>query len=92
MRFELKTGRTHQIRVHSAFIGHPIVGDKVYGFKKQRFDLNGQLLHSKEITFTHPKTGESMHFDSELPDYFRRILSVLKNNYILLYFVYFFEY
>lgn len=78
VRFELKTGRTHQIRVHSAFIGHPIVGDKVYGFKKQRFDLNGQLLHSKEITFTHPKTGESMHFDSELPDYFRRILSVLK--------------
>ena len=78
VRFELKTGRTHQIRVHSAFIGHPIVGDKVYGFKKQRFDLNGQLLHSKEITFTHPKTGESMHFDSELPDYFRRNLSVLK--------------
>ncbi|MGN0783155.1 MAG: RluA family pseudouridine synthase [Christensenellales bacterium] len=78
VRFELKTGRTHQIRVHSAFIGHPIVGDKVYGFKKQRFDLNGQLLHSKEITFTHPKTGESMHFDSELPDYFRRILLVLK--------------
>lgn len=78
VRFELKTGRTHQIRVHSAFIGHPIAGDKVYGFKKQRFDLNGQLLHSKEITFTHPKTGESMHFDSELPDYFRRILSVLK--------------
>lgn len=78
VRFELKTGRTHQIRVHSAFICHPIVGDKVYGFKKQRFDLNGQLLHSKEITFTHPKTGESMHFDSELPDYFRRILSVLK--------------
>lgn len=78
VRFELKTGRTHQIRVHSAFVGHPIVGDKVYGFKKQRFDLNGQLLHSKEITFTHPKTGESMHFDSELPDYFRRIVSVLK--------------
>ena len=78
VRFELKTGRTHQIRVHSAFIGHPIVGDKVYGFTKQRFDLNGQLVHSKEITFTHPKTGESMHFDSELPDYFRRILSVLK--------------
>lgn len=78
VRFELKTGRTHQIRVHSAFIGHPIVGDKVYGFKKQRFDLNGQLLHSKEITFTHPKTDDSMHFDSELPDYFRRILSVLK--------------
>lgn len=78
VRFELKTGRTHQIRVHSAFIGHPIVGDKVYGFKKQRFDLNGQLLHSKEITFTHPKTEDSMHFDSELPDYFRRILSVLK--------------
>lgn len=78
VRFELKTGRTHQIRVHSAFIGHPIVGDKVYGFKKQRFDLNGQLLHSKEIIFTHPKSGESMHFDSELPDYFSRILSILK--------------
>lgn len=78
VRYELKTGRTHQIRVHSAFIGHPIVGDKTYGFKKQKFELDGQLLHSKEIVFTHPKTKETMHFDSELPNYFKRILQILK--------------
>lgn len=80
VRYELKTGRTHQIRVHSAYIGHPIVGDKAYGFKRQRFVLDGQLLHSKELQFAHPKTGEIMKFNSDLPDYFSRILTILKNN------------
>lgn len=78
VKFELKTGRTHQIRVHSAFLGHPIVGDKVYGFKKQRFALNGQLLHSKEIEFRHPKTGDTLHFEASLPGYFEKVLDVLK--------------
>lgn len=78
VKYELKTGRTHQIRVHSAFLGHPIVGDKAYGFKRQRFNLVGQLLHSKILEFTHPRTGELMRFESELPDYFLNVLSVLK--------------
>jgi len=78
VKYELKTGRTHQIRVHSAYIGHPIVGDKTYGFKRQRFALEGQLLHSKEIQFIHPRTGELMRFETELPPYFLKILSILK--------------
>lgn len=68
MRFELKTGRTHQIRVHAKYIGHPVVGDPVYGYATQRFRLNGQLLHSKELYLTDMK-GERMKFESELPDY-----------------------
>lgn len=75
----LETGRTHQIRVHMASIGHSIVGDPVYGAKKERFKTNGQLLHAKTIGFTHPKTGELMSFDSELPEYFTDILKKLKN-------------
>jgi 23S rRNA pseudouridine1911/1915/1917 synthase len=77
MKFELKTGRTHQIRVHASFLGHPVVGDKAYGFKKQKFVLNGQLLHSKIIEFTHPVTKEHMRFESQLPDYFLKVLSTL---------------
>ena len=78
VKFELTTGRTHQIRVHTQYLGHPIVGDKTYGFKNQRFDLAGQLLHSKEIRFNHPVTGVQMNFESELPDYFKNVLSKLK--------------
>lgn len=74
VKFELKTGRTHQIRVHSKYLGHPIVGDLTYGFKKQRYKLNGQLLHSKILIFTHPKTLKTMQFESDLPDYFEEIL------------------
>ena len=66
----LETGRTHQIRVHMASIGHSIVGDPVYGIKKEKYKLNGQLLHAKTIGFVHPSTGEMMEFTSELPDYF----------------------
>ena len=78
VKFELTTGRTHQIRVHTQYLGHPVVGDKTYGYKNQRFDLAGQLLHSKEIRFVHPTTGEQMHFECELPDYFANVLSKLK--------------
>ncbi len=80
-RFELKTGRTHQIRVHAAYLGHPVVGDRTYGYAKCRFDLNGQLLHACTLSFTHPTTGESMSFDAPLPDYFERVLGVLRNKY-----------
>lgn len=74
----LETGRTHQIRVHMSYIGHSIVGDPVYGIKKERFKTNGQLLHAKTIGFVHPTTGELMEFDSELPDYFADILEKLR--------------
>lgn len=78
VRFELQTGRTHQIRVHAKYMGFPVVGDKTYGFKNQRFNLEGQLLHSQSITFTHPQGGEIMTFTAPLPSYFERILSIVE--------------
>ena len=77
-RFVLQTGRTHQIRVHARYIGHPVVGDRVYGFKKQRFRLNGQLLHAYRLTLTHPRTGERMEFIAPLPDHFLNVLEILR--------------
>lgn len=74
MRLRLETGRTHQIRVHMAYIGHPVAGDEVYGPKKVIKELNGQCLHAKKIGFIHPRTGEYMEFDSPLPDYFTNFL------------------
>lgn len=74
----LETGRTHQIRVHMASLGHSIVGDKVYGIKKERFNLVGQLLHAKTIGFVHPVTGEMMEFTSEIPEYFQNVLDKLR--------------
>ena len=76
--FNLKTGRTHQIRVHAKYLGHPIVGDPVYGIKKQKFALNGQLLHAMELELTHPSTGKRMTFSAPLPDYFLSVLKKLK--------------
>ena len=76
-RFDLHTGRTHQIRVHAKFIGHPVVGDRVYGVKKQKFSLNGQLLHAWRLALTHPVTGKEMSFEAPLPDYFSDILTKL---------------
>lgn len=73
----LETGRTHQIRVHMSHIGHPVVGDYVYG-ARDKLGLSGQCLHSKNVTFTHPRTGETMYFETELPDYFSEILSKLR--------------
>ncbi len=76
--FSLKTGRTHQIRVHAKYMGHPVVGDKAYGFKKQKFDLEGQLLHAHKLILTHPKSGEVMEFTAPLPSYFQSVLSKLE--------------
>ena len=76
MRFILETGRTHQIRVHSAYIGHPVLGDDVYG--KAYKGIEGQCLHAKKLGFIHPETGEYMEFDSELPDYFTGILEKIR--------------
>lgn len=78
VKCKLETGRTHQIRVHMAFIGHPLVGDPVYGFKKQRFNLEGQMLHAKTLGFIHPTKGKYVEFSSELPNHFTRILEKLR--------------
>ncbi|AGY77365.1 RluA family pseudouridine synthase [Clostridium autoethanogenum] len=75
----LETGRTHQIRVHMAYIGHPLVGDPVYGYKKQRFKLGGQLLHAEKLGFIHPSTGKYIEFETEIPDYFKKVIKVLDN-------------
>lgn len=78
MQFNLKTGRTHQIRVHTKYIGHPIVGDKTYGYANQKFNLNGQLLHAERLEFIHPTTKQLVSFEAPLPDYFQKILKILK--------------
>lgn len=78
MRFRLETGRTHQIRVHMASIGHPLAGDLLYGPRKVITELNGQCLHAGLIGFIHPTTGEYMEFSSDLPDYFTSYLAKLK--------------
>ena len=78
LRLRLETGRTHQIRVHMAYIGHPVAGDEVYGPKKVITELNGQCLHAKKVGFVHPRTGEYMEFDSGLPPYFISFLQRCK--------------
>ena len=75
--FRILTGRTHQIRVHAKHLGHPVVGDPVYGYKKQKFALNGQLLHAYRLTITHPKSGERKTFTAPVPDYFVKVYNVL---------------
>ena len=70
----LETGRTHQIRVHMAYIGHPLLGDPLYGPRKGMSGVTGQVLHAKELGFVHPITGEYMEFDSELPPEFVKAL------------------
>ena len=77
VRFELETGRTHQIRVHSSHIHHPIVGDEVYGGSTALYK-NGQLLHARQLVLTHPISGERMTFEAELPDYFENVLEKLR--------------
>ena len=74
LKLRLETGRTHQIRVHMAHIGHPVAGDDVYGPKKVITELNGQCLHARKIGFIHPRSEEYMEFESDLPDYFERFL------------------
>ncbi len=83
LKLRLKTGRTHQIRVHMSHLGHPLLGDEVYGGGRTRFEkqhkalLSGQTLHARALTLTHPRTGELMRFECELPDYFKRLLEIL---------------
>lgn len=74
---QLETGRTHQIRVHMAYLGHPLLGDEVYGFAKSPFRLEGQTLHAKTLGFIHPESGKYIETDAPLPDYFKKLLEIL---------------
>ena len=73
----LETGRTHQIRVHMASIGHPLLGDRLYGARCPDKGLEGQCLHARRMRLVHPRTGEEMQFEAPLPDYFREVLARL---------------
>ena len=75
---QLETGRTHQIRVHMTHIGHPLLGDPVYGPKKQPISLDGQALHARVLGFIHPRTGEYMEFEAPLPPHFVALLERLR--------------
>ena len=78
IRLRLETGRTHQIRVHMAYLGHPVAGDPVYGPRKPDLGLKGQCLHARLIGFVHPRDGRYLEFESPLPDYFTRLLTKLE--------------
>lgn len=78
IRLRLETGRTHQIRVHMAYLGHPVAGDPVYGPQKPDLGLKGQCLHARLIGFVHPRDGRYLEFESPLPDYFARLLIKLE--------------
>lgn len=78
---QLETGRTHQIRVHMTSLGHPLLGDTVYGPKKDPFQLTGQTLHAGVLGFVHPTTGKYMEFSSDLPMYFQELIQKFRNQY-----------
>ena len=78
VRCRLETGRTHQIRVHMAYLNHPILGDTVYGHKEKELGQDTQCLHAKELTFRHPRTGEDITVTCPLPDYFAELLEKLR--------------
>ncbi|HOQ06822.1 MAG TPA: RluA family pseudouridine synthase [Clostridiales bacterium] len=78
LELKLETGRTHQIRVHMAYIGHPLVGDTVYGRKKQKYGFEGQALHAAVLGFTHPRTGEYVEFSADPPQEFRELVEKLR--------------
>ena len=80
-KFDLQTGRTHQIRVHAKHLGHPVACDPVYGYKKQKLKADGQLLHAWQLRLTHPTTGEEMQFNAPLPTAFKEILIKLCKQY-----------
>ena len=80
-KFDLQTGRTHQIRVHAKHLGHPVAGDPVYGYKKQKIKADGQLLHAWCLELTHPTSGERMVFNAPLPPAFQEILEKLCKQY-----------
>lgn len=77
LKIDLETGRTHQIRAHMTYIGHPVVGDPLYASKKAKYGMIGQVLHSQTISFIHPRTGKEIYFTSELPEYYTKLLSTL---------------
>lgn len=79
--FQLETGRTHQIRVHMASLGHPIIGDPIYGSKADKWKLNGQCLHAGELRLRHPRTREEMVFTAPLPPHFEVVLKKLREHY-----------
>lgn len=78
LEIKIDTGRTHQIRVHMAQIGHPIIGDMVYSNGKNEFGIEGQCLHAKKLQFKHPITGEEMELEAQLPEYFKTVLQQLQ--------------
>lgn len=77
LEIKIDTGRTHQIRVHMSQIGHPVVGDDVYSNGKNEFGVEGQMLHARSLDFKHPISGENIHLEAEIPEYFRDILNKL---------------
>ena len=79
VKCKLETGRTHQIRVHMAYIGHPVSGDLVYGVKSEKVNFQGQCLHARKIGFIHPKTNKYLEFTSDLPVYFKNHLKKIEN-------------
>lgn len=79
LEIKIDTGRTHQIRVHMAKIGYPVVGDMVYSNGKNEFGVEGQMLHAKSLEFLHPITGKKMHLEAQLPEYFKKVLEELDN-------------
>lgn len=81
LRVELETGRTHQIRIHLQSSGHPILGDPMYGVKKEKVKHHRQMLHAKELRLVHPVTNELMHFESDLPEDFQSVLNKLEKMY-----------
>jgi 23S rRNA pseudouridine1911/1915/1917 synthase len=78
LELRLETGRTHQIRVHLSYIGHPIIGDAVYGSKSNKYGLEGQALHARILGFVHPASGVCMEFEAKLPEYFEELLRRLR--------------
>lgn len=82
VEFSLHTGRTHQIRVHAKYLMHPVVGDDVYGYKKQKFNLKGQLLHAYKLRFVHPSLNKEMEFSCDLPEHFLKVLNSIENTKI----------
>jgi len=77
LKLILETGRTHQIRAHMTYIGHPVAGDPLYAPKRKKYGLSGQCLHSKSIRFIHPRTGKELYFETELPEYYKNVLESL---------------
>ena len=80
LEVNIETGRTHQIRVHMAEIGYPVVGDQVYSNGKNSFGVIGQMLHAQKIEFIHPKTGKKICLEAELPEYFKNVIDKLEYN------------